>query len=42
MQESAGGSVSRDLEETVALKVVTLRGQEDGEGVSGKWDSLEF
>lgn len=41
MQESAGGSVSRDLEERVALKVVTLRGQEDG-GVSGKWDSLEF
>lgn len=36
MQESAGGS------KRVALKVVTLKGQEDGEGVSGKWDSLEF
>lgn len=39
MQAGAGGSVPRDLEETVVLKVVTPTGQEDGEGASGKWDS---
>lgn len=39
MQEGAGGSVSRDLAETVVLKVPTPTGQEDTEGASGKWDS---